>query len=344
MTPVVQLDGVCKEFDGTVVVRDVDLRATGGQLVALLGPSGCGKTTILRMIAGYLPATSGRVFLNGTDATRVPPERRNIGMVFQSYALFPHMTVAKNVAFGLRMRRSPAAEIRARVAAALELVGLAELAGRKPATLSGGQQQRVALARAIVVRPSLLLLDEPMSNLDTRLRLGMRQELRRIQRETGITSILVTHDQEEALELADVVVVLDGGRVVQQGPPREVFHAPANRFVADFFGYENFLDLPDRGPVTVRPEHIGVDATGNVTAEGIVPLSGVVTAVRFRGTACQLTVDVDGQQVRAVTTDETISPGQRVRLSVPTASVVALEAGADNPNHAPDLLRGQEIR
>ncbi|AQW49066.1 ABC transporter ATP-binding protein [Streptomyces violaceusniger] len=323
-TPVVQLQAITREFSGSVAVDAIDLTVERGQFTALLGPSGCGKTTTLRMIAGFLPPSGGTILLDGKDATHLPPERRNIGMVFQSYALFPHLTVEKNVAFGLRMRGVPAAGIRTRVGEALELVGLAHLARRKPKELSGGQQQRVALARAVAIRPSVLLLDEPLSNLDARLRIQMRQELLRVQRETGLTTILVTHDQEEALELADSMVILDRGRIVQQGHPREVFRAPATRFVAQFLGYENFLDLPGRGRVTIRPEHIEILAPAQKPPAGGEVVDATVTAVRFRGTDFAVTVTVGDRTLQAVSTDEALRPGASIRLHLPLARAVPL--------------------
>ncbi|GAA2431519.1 ABC transporter ATP-binding protein [Actinomadura vinacea] len=339
-TPVVQLQSVTREFSGTAAVRDLDLTVERGKFTALLGPSGCGKTTTLRMIAGYLEPTSGAILLDGKDATRLPPERRNIGMVFQSYALFPHLTVEKNVAFGLRMRKLPAAEIRTRVGEVLELVGLAHLAKRKPKQLSGGQQQRVALARAVAVRPSVLLLDEPLSNLDARLRIQMRQELLRVQRETGLTAVLVTHDQEEALELADSMVILDRGRIVQQGPPREVFRAPATRFVADFLGYENFLDLPGKGPVTIRPEHVRVLGPDEDPPADAEVVEGTVASARFRGTDFAVTVTVGDRTVHAVSTDDTLVSGAPVRLCLPAAQAIALP----HDDAAPDTTASEPLQ
>ncbi|MEU9183753.1 ABC transporter ATP-binding protein [Streptomyces sp. NPDC048484] len=328
MTPVVQLDAVSREFAGTAAVRDLDLTVRRGEFTALLGPSGCGKTTTLRMIAGFLEPTAGRILLEGEDATRLPPERRNIGMVFQSYALFPHLTVEKNVAFGLKMRGVEDGARRIRAGEALELVGLSHLAGRKPKQLSGGQQQRIALARAIAVRPSVLLLDEPLSNLDARLRVQMRQELARIQKETGLTAILVTHDQEEALELADSMVILDQGTVAQQGAPREVFGAPANRFVAEFLGYENFVELPDGRTVTIRPEHVTVVSPEStpepLTLPGGTTVDAVLTSVRFRGTDCVVTAVSEGRTVLATSSDFELRTGRQVRLHLPAAHTIDL--------------------
>ncbi len=225
----------------TRAVDDISLTIPEGSLFFLLGPSGCGKTTLLRMIAGFIPPTAGSIRFNDRDVSNVPPEKRNTGMVFQSYALWPHMTVEANVAFGLGVRKLPKAERDQRVAEALAAVRMDPYAKRKPNQLSGGQQQRVALARALVIRPDVLLLDEPLSNLDAKLRLEMRDEIRRICKETNITTVYVTHDQKEALSMADHVAVLDMGKVAQIGPPTEVYERPATRFVADFMGETNFI-------------------------------------------------------------------------------------------------------
>ena len=210
-----------------------------GELVSLLGPSGCGKTTTLRSIAGFIQPDAGTIVINGRDYTRLAPNRRDIGLVFQSYALFPHLTVFHNVAFGLRMRRVSKKEVHSRVANALRMVGLEDFADRRPAQLSGGQQQRVALARATVIEPQVLLLDEPLSNLDARLRVDMRQEIRRLQQQLGITTIYVTHDQVEAMSISDRVVVMNHGEIEQFGAPESIFSAPETAFVADFMGFDN---------------------------------------------------------------------------------------------------------
>ncbi len=210
-----------------------------GELVSLLGPSGCGKTTTLRSVAGFIQPDAGRIVINGRDYTHLPPNQRDIGLVFQSYALFPHLTVFQNVAFGLRMRRVPKAEVNTRVANALKMVGLEAFANRRPAQLSGGQQQRVALARATVIEPQVLLLDEPLSNLDARLRVDMRQEIRRAQQQLGITTLYVTHDQVEAMSISDRVVVMNQGKIEQIGSPERIFAAPETVFVADFMGFDN---------------------------------------------------------------------------------------------------------
>ena len=230
-----------KRYADTAVVMDVDLDVAPGEFMSLLGPSGCGKSTLLRMVAGLVPPSSGDVHVDGVNVTHLPPHRRGLGLVFQSYALFPHLTVADNVGFGLRRQGVRGAELRRRVQDALELVRLVHLASRFPRQLSGGQQQRVALARAVAPRPRILLLDEPLSNLDAQLRDDMQIEIKRLQRELGITSVFVTHDQAEALSLSDQVCVLNHGRVQQVGTPETIYHAPANGFVAGFIGRSNRL-------------------------------------------------------------------------------------------------------
>ncbi|WP_029150904.1 ABC transporter ATP-binding protein [Microbacterium indicum] len=321
---------VTQVFGDFTAVDGVDLAIPRGRLTTLLGPSGCGKTTSLRMLAGYTRPTSGSVLIDGVDATRLPPEKRDLGMVFQSYALFPHMTVADNVGYGLKLRGLKGADRAARVAESLELVGLGHLAKRKPKALSGGQQQRVALARAIAIRPKLLLLDEPLSNLDARLRVQMRSEIRRIQSETGLTVVLVTHDQDEALEMSDEMVLMRAGKIMQQGAPAEVFGSPANRFVADFLGYENFLQLSD-GLISVRPEHVTISA-GSIDAGGL-SLPGVVADVAYRGVDLLISAvvhDDEGEQVLLSNTRSAdaapVAVGDAVTVSAPAARIVHLTA------------------
>jgi putative spermidine/putrescine transport system ATP-binding protein len=234
----IEFAAVSKSFGGVTAVTSVSLEVAAGELLAILGPSGCGKTTLLRIIGGYEQPDSGIVRIAGRDVTHVPAEARNVGMVFQSYALFPHMTVFQNVEFGLRMRRVDSGERRRRVLDMLTMVGLTDLASRKPAELSGGEQQRVAVARALVIEPVLLLLDEPLANLDRNVRLRMRDELRALQQRLKITTILVTHDQEEALSMADRIAVMDAGRVEQTGRPLDFLLNPASPFVTNFLGLE----------------------------------------------------------------------------------------------------------
>jgi len=231
-----------KYYSDFHVIRDVSVDVPAGSLLTLLGPSGCGKTTVLRMIAGFVACSSGEIRVDGRDIASMPPEARDTGMVFQNYALFSHLTVAGNVAFGLKMRGAGQAEIAERVGAALDMVQLRAMAGRYPSQLSGGQQQRVALARALVIRPKLLLLDEPLGALDRNLRDDMQRELRGLQRELGITTVVVTHDQDEALYLSDWIAVLNEGRVEQFGPPLDIYDRPRSEFVARFMGIANFLD------------------------------------------------------------------------------------------------------
>ncbi len=236
------IENLTKRFGDTVALHGLNLRIEAGEIFFLLGPSGCGKTTLLRSIAGFYTPESGRILFGGEDVTRVPPHLRNTGMMFQSYALWPHMTVAQNVAFGLEERKVPARETAERVAAALASVKMEALGERRIHQLSGGQQQRVALARALVIRPRCLLLDEPLSNLDARLRLEMRGEIRRVCKEFGLTAIYVTHDQKEALSIADRMAVLDAGHIRQIGTPADVYRHPHSRFVADFMGETNFIE------------------------------------------------------------------------------------------------------
>jgi iron(III) transport system ATP-binding protein len=307
----VVIEDVTKRFGQLLAVDHVSLQIEPGELVTLLGPSGCGKTTILRIVAGLETATSGRVFIGEADVTPLPPNARDVTMMFQSYALFPHLSVFENVAYGLRVLRRPEAEIRQAVQEVLELVGMPGMEGRSPSALSGGQQQRVALARSLVLHPKVLLFDEPLSNLDAKLRKRMREEIRLLHQRLGITAIYVTHDQAEALAISDRIVVMDRGRISQIGTPLELYHAPANRFVAEFIGEANFLPAtaissadgwtnlqigsqPLRvrsrpaspGPVTalVRPEaiHIHVDGKG---------LAGTIQKVSYLGSSADYTVE-----------------------------------------------------
>ncbi len=280
------LENLTKRFGPHTAVDGLSLGVEKGEFVSLLGPSGCGKTTTLQMIAGFVEPTSGAVRLEGRDLLAMKPSRRGLGIVFQSYALFPHMTVAENVAFGLEMQGVAAAERVRRVGETLELVGLTAFTGRFPRQLSGGQQQRVALARALVIRPQILLLDEPLSNLDAKLREEMQIELRQIQRTVGTTTILVTHDQSEAMALSDRIVVMNHGRAEQVGPPHEAYERPATPFVASFLGKTNLLD-----GATVRPEKIWFAAAG---------LAGKVRTRIFQGNHWLYQIDTPGGLVTVI--------------------------------------------
>ena len=261
----VVLQSIVKRYDAMTAVDHVSLTIGEGELVALLGPSGCGKTTTLRMVGGFIPVTEGRILVGGRDLTHLPPNKRNMGFGFQNYALFPHMSVAENIAFGLEMRKLPKAEIAGKVKTALDRVKLSHLAERLPKQLSGGQQQRVALARALVIEPDVLLLDEPLSNLDAQLRHEMKTEIRTLQQQLGITTIFVTHDQDEALSVADRVVLMRNGRIEQQGAPDDLFGRPASRFAAEFMGVTNLLpgELADVGRFRLASgEEVRVDPAG----------------------------------------------------------------------------------
>ena len=297
-----ELRHLTKTYGTTAAVDDVNLAVEPGELVAFLGPSGCGKTTTLRMVAGFIQPTAGEILVHGSDITDLKPNHRDMGMVFQSYALFPHMTVNRNVAFGLVARGVPSAEIAPKVGAALDLVGLTGFGERYPKQLSGGQQQRVALARVLALKPKLLLFDEPLSNLDAKLRVQMRHEIRQLQKEVGITSLFVTHDQEEAMTIADRIAVMNKGRIDQIGTPAEIYDHPRTRFVADFIGTSNLIDgrvaggrfvskngleLPCSSPgpgndleavLAVRPEKVELADAGAQD-----PLSGTVTRVTKLG-------------------------------------------------------------
>jgi len=277
----VELRQVGKHYGALAAVDNISLRIESGQLVTLLGPSGCGKTTTLNLIAGFMEPDEGAILIGGKVVDAVPPHRRNTSMVFQGYALFPHLTVARNVAFGLEMRRVPKADIARRVTEALDLVQLGGMADRFPRQLSGGQQQRVALARALVVEPDVLLLDEPLSNLDAKLREEMRSEIRRVQQAVGITAIYVTHDQEEALAISDRIVVMNGGRIEQIGTPSEIYRAPQTEFVARFIGIANLL--PARVEAVRDGQAVVVLETGthlSLCAGGAVPGASVTVMVR----------------------------------------------------------------
>jgi ABC-type Fe3+/spermidine/putrescine transport system ATPase subunit len=327
------ISNISKSYGDHTVLSDVSFQVSGG-FYALLGPSGSGKTTILRMIAGFATPDSGSIRIDDVDVTNVSPHQRDIGFVFQNYALFPHMTVFRNVAFGLKMRKLPASEVNERVLWALELAKITPLINRKPQNLSGGEQQRVAVARALVTRPRLLLLDEPLSALDRMIRQSMRAELKRIQRETGITTLIVTHDQEEALDLADDLLVLNNGRVRQIGSPSAVYHDPIDPFVSTFMGTANILDVTlsnedgswfarwsgVRFPVGVPEESISrlggeaVPATLSIRPEYVITspdaaphdagastLSATVADLSFSGPVTAIELEVGGERIKSLT-------------------------------------------
>jgi iron(III) transport system ATP-binding protein len=277
------IENLTKRFGETTALSSINLRIGAGEIFFLLGPSGCGKTTLLRSIAGFYIPDEGRILFGEDDVTRVPPHRRNTGMMFQSYALWPHLTVAKNVAFGLEERKLPRAEIEQRVHEALATVKMDGLGNRKINQLSGGQQQRVALARALVIRPRCLLLDEPLSNLDTKLRIGMRSEIRRICKEFGLTAIYVTHDQKEACSIADRMAILEHGHIRQHGTPAEVYRQPRSRFVADFMGETNFIDGKVEGvdQAAIRVETSLGTFVGRAT-DGWTPAPGSACTLSIR--------------------------------------------------------------
>ena len=338
--PAIVLSGVRKEFPGppaVVAVEDLDLTIADGEFFAMLGPSGSGKTTVLRMIAGFEQPTAGRIALGGKDVTGSPAYDRDVNTVFQDYALFPHMDVQANVEYGLRVKKVDAAERRRRAGEALEQVRLGEYGGRRPSQLSGGQRQRVALARALVNRPRVLLLDEPLGALDLKLREQMQVELKAIQREVGITFLFVTHDQEEALTLADRVAVFHAGRVEQVGPPQQVYEEPASAFVAGFVGTSNLLAgataqrlVGKDGTFGIRPEKLSVTRRSTATAGGPGHADGAVAEVVYAGPVTRFVVELDdGTRLTALrqnsaTEDPPISRGDAVELSWEPAHVVAV--------------------
>jgi len=355
----VRLDHITKRFGDTVALDAIDLSIESGELFFLLGPSGCGKSTLLRLIAGLHVPTSGRIFFDDRDVTDLPTERRNAVMVFQSYALWPHMSVRDNVRFGLDVRGIPKAQQERRVSEILELVRLSDLASRKPNELSGGQQQRVALARALVVGPQCLLLDEPLSNLDARLRHAMRDEIHRICKSQKLTTIYVTHDQKEALSIADRIAVMNAGRVVQVGTPAELYHKPCNSFVADFVGDTNLLagtviardgdairirtaagevwaaaqdDLPDRVVLSIRPEQLRISNSDNSPSPKMNRISGTVIQTTFLGEASEHVLLVNGQRLKVVAAPPRFDPPAEMTVEFTPADAVVLPESV--PSHA----------
>jgi putative spermidine/putrescine transport system ATP-binding protein len=331
----VRLEGLSRHYGPVVALDHLDLTLQPGELIALLGPSGCGKTTTLRLLAGLEDADTGHITVDGRDITHVSAAKRDMGMVFQAYSLFPHMTVRQNVAFGLRLRKVGTAERDKRALEMLDLVGLSVQADRYPHQLSGGQQQRVALARALAIEPQVLLLDEPLSALDAKVRAQLRDEIRRIQLEVGITTLFVTHDQEEALAIADRVGVMREGRLEQLASPTEVYSRPATSFVAEFVGLSNRLagevrggevivrgcklplvekDTPDGQVVAlIRPEAVSLASRAPESGTGDGPLTGTVIAITFLGATSRVTVDLGDTRVMA---------------QLPTSEATALAAGS----------------
>ncbi|KOV59196.1 ABC transporter ATP-binding protein [Streptomyces sp. MMG1121] len=345
----IRFDSVTVAYGGNVVLDSLDLTVEPGEVMALLGPSGSGKTTALRAVAGFVRPVSGRVLLGGRDVTDLPPYRRGIGMVVQQYALFPHLRVDENVAFGLKARRTAKSEIRQRVAEALEMTGMAAYARRHPRELSGGQQQRVAIARALAIRPDVLLLDEPLSALDAQLRSGMLAELARLHRELPDVSMLyVTHDQVEALTLADRIAVMDKARLQACGTPKELYRFPANEFTASFVGGANLVPVTvGSGGVSFAGTELKVDTADAVAGaratlcvrphlvglgEGPNRLVGTVTEIQWRGATHRLYVEVDGHSVMADLRELKNPPGlgDSVALHFASDDAVLLPAGVSH--------------
>jgi len=356
----ISIVGLRKEFDGVTAVDGIDIEIEPGEFFTLLGPSGCGKTTTLRMLAGFEQPTDGQIFIDGVDVAQTPAHKRPVNTVFQSYALFPHLDVERNVAYGLRWRKDLDKQARAsRVAKALDLVQLSGYGKRRPHQLSGGQQQRVALARALVLEPAVLLLDEPLGALDAKLRHSLRAELTGLQREIGITFVFVTHDQEEALEMSNRLVVMDGGRIMQLGSPEEVYREPLTEFVADFLGVANLLDIEcladtgfirtirygeftldaqvplghDAGPgrAVIRPECVELAEAG---LTGTNRLPGMVDRTVFLGSTTQVMVRLPhGGVVQSLITNtagsESFAAGQPVTVGLPSEALRVLAASPD---------------
>lgn len=335
----VEISGLKKLYGDVVALSDINLKIESGSFFTLLGPSGCGKTTLLRTIAGFHFQNAGTIKIDGVSIENAPAHKRNVGMVFQDYAVFPHLNVADNIAFGLKQRKLPANEIKTRVANVLDAVQLAQFAQRMPHELSGGQQQRVGLARAIVINPAVLLMDEPLSNLDAKLRVDLRAELRRIQQDLGITTVYVTHDQEEALAMSDIVCVLHDGIIQQAASPLEIYNKPANRFVASFVGGNNFLGADIRNGqaylsctgdrlseingsstdvvAAVRPENLIVRLDSDTLEDGQISVPGVIKQISFVGREMEVHgINATGEILKAVS-----RPDVRILNLVPGAEV-----------------------
>ncbi|MEU4511282.1 ABC transporter ATP-binding protein [Nonomuraea wenchangensis] len=361
----IELKSLCKSFDGVPAVRDLDLVVGRGEFLCLLGSSGCGKSTTLRMIAGFVQPDSGSVLIDGVDVSGYGPDARPTSMVFQDYAIFPHLTVAENIEFGLKAQKLAKDERARRTGEALDLVGLTGLGGRRPNELSGGQQQRVAVARSLAVRPSVLLMDEPLSNLDAKTRIQLRTQLREIQRDTGTTIVYVTHDQEEALALGDRIAVMKDGSLEQLGSGHEIYLAPSNGYVADFVGITNWLAGEYAGgsdeswevnvagavlsatpastsssvspgspvDVSIRPEDVSL-SEGDATGDGV--LRGVVRDVQFLGPVVRTYVEAAGSVVIVHSAQSGWSPGADVRLSIGKGAARAFPGveGAWRPQRA----------
>lgn len=331
----VSLENMSLAYGQNIVVPNLNLNIRKGELVALLGPSGCGKTTTMRAIAGLMTPHSGKISIDERDVTKVSANKRGIGLVFQSYALFPHLTAFENVAFGLRLQKLPTPEITSKVEDGLQKVGLAHLANRKPAEMSGGQQQRLSLARSLVMEPKVLLLDEPLSNLDARLRLDMRTELQRVQRDTGITMVFVTHDQAEALALADRIVLMKDGAIEQIGTPDELYNRPKTTFAADFFGFENILKVADQSLVGEK----GRLPFSNDQQEGYLawrpgavpvgkgPYNATVQGVAFAGEQREYVLETPCGQIKASSpaTDPSFTIGEVLKFDLPFKSALELK-------------------
>ncbi len=357
----IRLVDLVKKFDTFTAVDGINLAIPAGKLFSMLGPSGCGKTTTLRMVAGFEQPTSGQVLLDGEDMSGTPPNKRNVNTVFQSYALFPHMSVFDNVAFGLRRAHVRGADVKRRVAEVLDQVEMTRFTGRKPAQLSGGQQQRVALARALVLKPAVLLLDEPLGALDAKLRRQLQVEIKALQERVGITFIYVTHDQEEAITMSDRIAVMNGGRVEQEAPPRVMYEEPATAFVANFLGVSNLIDAKASGPsgdgvalemgsgvslealqgdvarrgavqVVIRPERVRIESAG---ASGANKIPAVVTRTVYLGNGMRVFMDLTtGQSIVALVQsgDDGDTPswtaGTRVTCCLPASALRVLPVAA----------------